>query len=176
MDLIQLLKENSDLSGWAQFAGSMIALLLTYWLATHPVRYRKRRLEASAKRLLQNGYETLESFHRTSGFIDVGALNIRAACLTMENVANEIDRFPIFELEDQGSRSLARHLVAVAGQLKLINLILEDRAATLGSNLMTNREKDELRLLLGNQAKLVADIIAGKPLQRPEGPVEFTSV
>lgn len=171
MGLVQFLKDNADLSGWAQFAGTMIALFLTYWMALHPLRHRKKQLENSAKRLLLNGYESFESFHRTSEHLHLQAINLRAAGLTMTEVASEIDRFPLFELEDQGSRSLARSLVAVSRLLRLSELFLQDMAQDLGASAMTEDEREDLRTFLAGQMQLVEDILSGAPLQRPDPPV-----
>ncbi len=88
----------------------------------------------------------------------------------MVTVANEIDRFPIFELSDQGPRSTARHLVAVGGQLKLINLVLEPIATDLDDRDGTSEDQEIIRELVGGRLELVAAIISGKDLKRPEWP------
>lgn len=166
-EIANWLRANEALSGWAQFAGAMIALFVTYRLASLPHRHRSKQLETSAKRLLLNGYEVLESFHRTSGFFLPQAINLRVAGLSMVEVASEIDRFPIFELSDQGPQSLARNLGAVGKLLKLTNLMLESEAQRLGTEVTTEEERDTLRTLIEGQMKLVKDILQGRPLQRP---------
>jgi hypothetical protein len=94
-------------------------------------------------------------------------VSIRVAGLSMLTVANEIDRFPIFELPDQGSRSVARHLVAVAGQLKLTDLILEKFATDLGEREGSADDQQNIRDFVGGQLKLVEAILEGKELKRP---------
>ncbi|MEI4507394.1 hypothetical protein WBQ88_16880 [Sphingopyxis sp. CCNWLW253] len=167
-DFANWLRSNESLSGWAQFLGAMIALIVTYRLASLPHRYRDRQLEASASRLLLNGYEALESFHRTSAHFLPRAINLRAAGLSMIEVASEIDRFPLFELRDQGPQSVARNLVAVAMLLKLTNLVLEDQAEMLGLESASEQDRDQIRGIVENQMNLVRDIIQGKPLKRPD--------
>lgn len=166
------LKANEDLSGWAQFAGTMIALVATYQLARLPYWQRNRQLNASGKRLLQNGYEALESFHRTSAFFLPQAINLRVAALSLVSVANEIDRFPLYELQNQGPRSVARNLVSVSVMLKMMHFYLEEQARLLGDETATEDERDNLREMVGSQVKLFADMLAGKPLKRPEPPFQ----
>lgn len=60
------LEVHESLAGWAQFFGAMLALLLTYFTAFAPHWQRRRQLNNAGTRLLQNGYEVLESYHRTS--------------------------------------------------------------------------------------------------------------
>lgn len=97
--MIQWLEAHDKLAGWAQFLGAMLALLLTYLTAFAPLWRRKRQLCRAATRLLSNGYEAIESYHRTSAHFLPFPLSIRVAAMTM--MAEEIDRFPIFELDDQ---------------------------------------------------------------------------
>jgi hypothetical protein len=169
-DLFEWLESHSGLSGWAQFLGAMAALLVTYFTAFAPQWRRHRQLNRAAARLLQNGYEVIESYHRTSQYFLPTAVSIRAAGLTMVSVAGEIDRFPIFELSDQGPRSTARNLVAVGGQLKLMNLVLESTAVRLGEEEGTVDDQSNIRTFVGDQLKLVEAILTGKELKRPEWP------
>jgi hypothetical protein len=169
-DAIVWLEAHEGLSGWAQFFGAMVALVVTYFTAFAPHWQRRQQLKRAAGRLLHNGYEVLESYHRTSEYFVPTAVSIRAAGLSMITVANEIDRFPIFELSDQGPRSTARHLVAVGGQLKLINLALEPIAVDLDGREGTVDDQEIIRTLVGGQLKLVEAILAGNELKRPEWP------
>lgn len=89
----------------------------------------------------------------------------------MMAVANEIDRFPIFELSDQGARSIARHLVAVGGQLKLTNLALESFAIELDGRDGTADDQETIRTFVGGQMKLVEAILTSKDIKRPEWPI-----
>jgi hypothetical protein len=90
----------------------------------------------------------------------------------MTSVASEIDRFPIFELTDQGPRSIARHLVAVGGLLKLVNLAIEPIATDLLDRDGTVEDQEIIRTLVYDQLKMVEAIITGKELKRPEWPIQ----
>ena len=115
-----------------------------------------------------NGYEVLESYHRTSAHFLPTAVSVRAAGMSMISVASEIDRFPIFELSDQGPRSLARHLVAVGGQLKLTNLALEPFALNLDGRKGTMEDQETIRKFIGDQMKFVEKILSGEEIKRSE--------
>ncbi|MCM5559307.1 hypothetical protein [Pleomorphomonas sp. JP5] len=167
-EIIAWLVAHESLSGWAQFFGAMLALIVTYITAFAPHWQRRRQMRQAAERLLLNGFEVLESYHRTSAYFLPTALSIRAAGLTMITVANEIDRFPIFELPGQGPRSMARSLVAVAGQLKLVSFALEPFAIQLDSRDGTAEDQETIRAFVGDQMKLVEAVIAGRELKRPE--------
>jgi hypothetical protein len=171
-NILAWLETHQGLSGWAQFAGAMLALVITYFTAFAPHWQRRRQLRNSAGRLLQNGYEVLESYHRTSANFMPTTISIRAAGLTMTSVASEIDRFPIFELTDQGPRSIARHLVAVGGLLKLVNLAIEPMATELLERDGTVEDQEIIRTLVYDQLKMVEAIITGKELKRPEWPIQ----
>jgi hypothetical protein len=108
------LEAHDKLSGWAQFLGAMLALVVTYFTAFSPIWRRKKQLRAAAKRLLEHGYEVIESYHRSIGFFVPEPLSLRAAAHTMRAIVEEMNRFPIYELDDQGSNSLARRIVAQA--------------------------------------------------------------
>lgn len=170
-NFIQLLKANEGLSGWAQFFGAMLALVLTYFTAFAPQWQRRRQLSRVAERLLLNGYEALESYHRTSANFLPNSISIRAAALSMVEVGNEIDRFPIFDLPDQGSRSAARKLTATAKLLKLVALGLEPFARELEHRDGTLEDQETIRALVGMQLKTVEAMIQGKELKRPEWPI-----
>ncbi|WP_133019755.1 hypothetical protein [Sphingomonas sp. PP-CE-1A-559] len=171
-NLITWLETHQALSGWAQFAGAIIALAITYFTAFAPHWQRRKQLKNAAGRLLQNSYEVIESYHRTSANFLPTALSVRAAGLSMISVASEIDRFPIFELRNQGPRSAARNLVASGSSLKLLNLFLESIAIDLVGREGTPEEREHIRALVFGQLKLIEDMITGKELQRPVWPVQ----
>ena len=170
-NLIEWLELHGDLAGWLQFAGAMWALLITYLTAFAPEWRRRRQLELAARRLLENGYEVIESYYRTSAHFLPTPISLRAAGLSMNLVASEIERFPIFELSDQGPRSIARHLVAVSGQLKLLDLVLAPIADELEARDATVEDQNMIRELVKGQLDLVEAILTGKELRRPEWPV-----
>lgn len=171
-NLIRWLEAHQALSGWAQFAGAIIALAITYFTAFAPHWQRRKQLKNAAGRLLQNSYEVIESYHRTSAKFLPTALSVRAAGLSMISVASEIDRFPIFELSDQGPRSAARNLVASGGALKLLNLFLESIALDLVGREGSPEERENIRALVFGQLKLIEAMITGNELKRPEWPLE----
>lgn len=164
------LEAHDKLSGWAQFAGAMLALGVTYLTAFIPIWNRKRQLRKAAARLLSHGYEVLESYHRTTpNFLPV-ALSLRGGALAVTGVIDEIARFPVYELDDQGSRSLARYLVAMNAQLLAVRLVFENMAATVEDREATEEERDMLIEFLGQQTEFVRKMLAGEELKRPVWP------
>ena len=169
-DLISWLEAHDKLAGWAQFIGAMLALGATYLTAFIPIWNRKRQLRKAAARLLSHGYEVLESYHRTTPNFFPVTLSLRGGALAVSGVIEEIARFPIYELEDQGSRSLARYLVAMNANLLAVRLVFENLAATVEGREATEEERDVLVEFLGQQMEFVRKMLAGEELQRPTWP------
>ncbi len=169
-DLIIFLEAHDKLAGWAQFVGAMLALVLTYVTAFAPAWRRKRQLREAGKRLLSHGGETLESYHRTSQHFLPFPLSVRAAAMTMKDTADQIDRFPIFELDEHGPRSLARLLVSSAMTLRSVVLFLEQVASELDSRQATVEDQENIREFVGDRLTFIVDLLAGKDLQRPTWP------
>jgi len=153
----------------------MLALALTYFTAFAPQWERRRQLKRVAGRLLLNGYEVMESYHRTSAYYLPTSKSLRAAALSMVEVGNEIDRFPVFDLPDQGVLSDARKLTATAKLLKLLALALEDDAMKYVDREGTAEEQEGLRHLVEMQMKVVAAMISGEEIKRPEWPITPSS-
>ncbi len=171
MDAIVLWLESHDkLAGWAQFCGAMLALGVTYFTAFAPIWRRKRQLKNSAARLLSHGYEAIESYHRTSANFLPFPLSLRQAALTMAVMAEEINRFPIYELDDQGSRSTARYLVTTSATLSALRLFLEAVAADIEGRDATAEDQAMIREFVGDHLKFVCDMLSGVELKRPEWP------
>lgn len=168
--LLTWLAEHDELSGWAQFAGTMVALGLTYFTAFAPTWRRKRQLRDAAKRLLLNGYEVIESYHRTSANFLPFPLSVRAAALSMTAVVDELARFPVLELDDQGRNSVARRLVAMGQTVRLTSLFLETFAADLSGQTATEEERDQLRTFLAEQLTVAGALVMGSELARPGWP------
>jgi hypothetical protein len=168
------LEAHDKLAGWAQFFGAVIALAVTYFTAFAPHWRRKRQLRDASERLLAHGYEVLESFHRTSAYFLPQAINLRAATLTIRSVINEMNKFPIYELDDQGNHSTARRLVATSATLEGTCLLLDDMSARLGSDQMTEGDRDFMRAWVGERLEAVAALLTGAPLKRPN-PSDFVS-
>lgn len=166
--LISWLESHDKLSGWAQSAGAMLALLLTYFTAFAPLWQRRKQLKRSALRLLSNGYETIESYHRTSANFLPFPTSLRVAAATMSSVAGEIDRFPIYELDDQGSRSVARHLVTTSMTLKGLVIFLEPFAVDLENRESTKDEQEIIRTFVGERLDFIRSMLSGDELKRPE--------
>lgn len=166
--LISWLETHDKLSGWAQFIGAMLALLLTYFTAFAPLWRRRKQLQRSAIRLLSNGYETIESYHRTSANFLPFPTSLRVAAATMSSVADEIDRFPIYELDDQGSRSVARHLVTTSMTLKGMVIFLEPFAVDLESRDATEEDQEAIRTFVGERLDFIHSMISGAELKRPD--------
>jgi hypothetical protein len=175
MNNIILWLENHDkLAGWAQFFGAIIALAVTYFTAFAPHWRRKRQLRRASERLLAHGFEALESFHRTSAYFLPQAINLNAAALMMRSVINEMNKFPIYELDDQGSNSTARRLVAVSVTLEGACLLLDDTSAHLGNDVMSEDERNFMRDWVGERLEAVRALLTGAPLKRPD-PSDFMS-
>ncbi|HEX8303109.1 hypothetical protein [Sphingomonas sp.] len=167
-DLVLWFEGHDKLAGWAQFFGAMLALVVTYFTAFMPIWHRKRQLRKAAVRLLQNGYEIFESYHRTTPKFLPVSLTLRGAAAVFGGVIDEISRFPVYELDDQGSRSAARHLVALNGQLVATRLIFESTAVEIEGRTATVEERDLLVEFLGDRLELVRAMLAGEELKRPE--------
>ncbi len=148
----------------------MLALGVTYLTAFIPIWNRKRQLRKAAARLLSHGYEFLESYHRTTPNFLPTALSLRGAVLAVSGVIDEIARFPVYELDDQGSRSLARYLVAINAQLLAVRLFFENMIATIDGREATEDERDALMEFLGQQLEFVRKMLAGEELKRPVWP------
>lgn len=168
--LARWLEAHDKFAGWAQFLGAIIALGVTYATAFVPIWRRKRQLEAAGKRLMSHGVEALESYHRTSANFMPVSMNLRGAALMMASVHDEITRFPIYELDDQGSRSTARLLSAISHILVGTRLMLETMATTIEGRIATEEERSIVRDFAGAQLKLVTDMLSGAELKRPEWP------
>lgn len=173
-DVIVWLETHDKLAGWAQLAGAMLALAVTYFTAFAPMWRRKRQLQDAGTRLLANGYEAIESYHRTSAYFMPFALSVRQAALTIGAVADEIGRFPVYELDGQGSMSLARRLTAMSAQCNVVRLFIENRAADFETREVTAEDKDIMRDFLAERVKFAEALITGAPMKRPE-PSDFVA-
>lgn len=173
--MIDWLEAHDKLAGWAQFAGAILALGVTYFTAFIPIWNRKRQLRKAADRLLLHGYEVLESYHRTTAKFLPTALSLRGGVLVITGVMDEIARFPVYELDDQGSRSRARHLVATTAQLLAVRLFFENLATQVGDEEATAEQRDELVYLIGDRLEAVRQMLAGEELKRPTWPAPGTS-
>ncbi|WP_394658071.1 hypothetical protein [uncultured Novosphingobium sp.] len=172
--MISWLEHHENLAGWAQFLGAIIALALTYFTAFAPHWKRKRQLNEASQRLMLHGYETLESFHRTSEYFLPSAINIKAAILSIKSIINEIDKFLIYELDDHGSLSTARRLVATSVVLGGTCLFLEDLMTDLHQNQMSEDDREMMRKWIEDQLSGIKAIIQGAPRARPL-PSDFIS-
>ncbi|MEG3093460.1 hypothetical protein [Sphingomonas sp. PB1R3] len=171
-DLITWFENHDKLAGWAQFFGAMLALIVTYLTAFAPIWRRKRQLKLSADRLLSHGYEAIESYHRTSAHFLPFPLSLRQAAMTMMVMSEEISRFPIYELDDQGSRSIARYLVTTSATLSALKLFLETYAADLDERTATEEDQEVIRPFVGERLRQITDMLTGVKLERPEWPVK----
>ena len=170
-DLMKLLEAHDKLAGWAQFAGAMLALVVTYLTVFLPIWRRKRELRSAGTRLLAHGYEAIESYYRTSANFAPFALSLRFASLTMETMVEEMARFPTYELEDQSNNSLARRLVAMGLTLRGLKLFFDNWANELGNRHATADEHEEIRTFVGERLTLALALIKGEKLERPVWPI-----
>lgn len=174
-DLIIWLESHDKLAGWAQFAGAVLALVVTYFTAFMPIWHRKRQLRKAAARLLSHGYEVLESYHRTTPKFLPTSITLRAAALAFGGIIDEMGRFPIYELDDQGSRSLARYLVAMNGTLVADRLIIESTANNIEGCEAKEEERKLLVEFLADRLEFARKMLAGEELNRPEWPISNSS-
>jgi hypothetical protein len=172
--VVTWLEAHDKLAGWAQFIGAIIALAVTYFTAFAPHWRRKRQLRHASERLLAHGYEALESFHRTSAYFLPQAINLKAATLAIRSVINEMNKFPIYELDDQGSYSIARRLVAVSSTLEGTCLLLDDMSGRLGDDQMSEDDRNFMREWIGERLAAVTALVTGATLKRPD-PSDFIS-
>jgi hypothetical protein len=98
------------------------------------------------------------------------ALTLRGASLSIQLISDEISRFPIYELDDQGSRSLARYLIVVSGNLAATRLMIDNMAAEIDGREATVEEQDMLVEFLRERLEFVRAMLAGEELKRPEWP------
>ncbi len=166
--LIGWLEAHDKLAGWAQFFGAFIALAVTYVTAFAPHWRRKRQLASASDRLVSHGYEALESARRTFGLFFPSSININAATIALRSIINELNKFPIYELDDQGANSKARRLVAISVTLEGTCLFLDKVAFDLGNEQMSVDDRDFVREWLADRLKTIQAMMAGKPLSRPE--------
>ncbi|WP_426043668.1 hypothetical protein [Caulobacter sp. DWR3-1-2] len=116
-----VLKNNGHLSGWAQFLGAMIALGVTYFTANLPIwaaqrqeRERAASLNAAAQRLLNSS--ALAVRRAAANLIAGGyaAENAMRTSSVLSGAVDALDRFPVHDLADQSSLSLAARLSEMA--------------------------------------------------------------
>lgn len=169
-EVIALLEAHDKLAGWAQFLGAMLALALTYLTAFAPVWRRKRYLKRAAKRLLAHGYEAIESYHRTSANFLPFPQSLRQAALSMSVVVDEMNRFPIYELDDHGNYSPARRIVAMTSLASALRLFLDTMATELDDRPATEEDKQNIRGLVATQLDVARGLVTGAPLERPVWP------
>lgn len=172
--VITWLEAHDKLAGWAQFSGAVIALAVTYFTAFAPHWRRKRQLRRASERLLSHSFEALESLHRTSAHFLPKAINLKAAVLMIRNIIDQMNRFPIYELDNHGSLSTARRLVAVSTTLEGTCLFLDEMSDRLGDEEMSEEDRDFLRQWIGQRLEAVAALLIGAPLKRPD-PSDFMS-
>jgi hypothetical protein len=168
-ELATWLEAHDKLAGWAQFFGAMLALVVTYFTAFAPGWRRKRQLQKTGARLVANGFEVIESYHRTSANFAPISLSVRAASLTMTSVVNDMSRFPIFELDDQGSNSLARRLGGL--MLSTLGLFLDHFAGSIEGREADEEERAGLKIMLDSQLAIAVGLATGAKLERPVWPI-----
>lgn len=123
-------------------------------------------------RLLANGYEVIESYSRTSKKFTPFSLSIRQASLTMSSVADEMSRFPIFELDDQGSNSIERRLVTMGMIIRVVKLFLDDLASALDHREFSAEDGANLEYILDLQLTNAKALLLGNVLKPAKWPAE----
>ena len=85
------------------------------------------------------------------------------------------NKFPIYELDSGLDQIRARRIVAVTFILDGICLMLDDVAGRLAGDQMSPEDRDFMREWVGDRLKIIADLLAGKVLERPQAP-DFVNV
>jgi hypothetical protein len=170
------LEAHEALSGWAQFFGAMLALLVTYFTAFAPTWRRRRQLRDEAMRLLGHGYEVIESFHRTSANFAPFPLSLRQASLSMTAAIEDLGRFPVYELDSNfGPMSLARRLMTMRMTVSVVRLFIDTLAEDLGERTATDEENQILREMIGERLAFAENLLMNRPMVRPEWPEQATT-
>lgn len=170
-NLITWLEAHDKLAGWAQFAGAVLALAVTYITAFAPGWRRKSQLHGTAQRLLSHGYEVIESYHRTSAHFAPFSQSLRQASLTMTAVADEISQFPVMELDNQvKAMSLARRLMTMGMLVKTVRLDLDTLADELEGRTVSPEEHVALREVIGERLALAHQLLTATEMKHPEWP------
>lgn len=165
------LAKHEGLAGWAQFGGTMLALIITYLTAFMPIWERRRRLQDEANRLLLNGYEVIESTHRSWSHFNPFKLSLQQASLSMTEVIDAIGQFPVFELKaNHGSLSSARRLTAMRMSLQSLRLFIDAMAEDLGERHATADETAALLMMFEQPLILARNLVTGTPMERPVWP------
>lgn len=89
----------------------------------------------------------------------------------MTSVVNDMSRFPIFELDNQGSNSLARRLGAMGLMLSTLGLFLDHFAASIEGREADEEERAGLKIMLDSQLAVAIGIATGAKLERPVWPI-----
>jgi len=167
-NLIIWLETHDQLAGWAQFAGAILALVVTYLTAFIPVWRRKKALKDEALRLLMHGYEVIESFHRTSINFPPFPASLRHAALPMTAVIEEMSRFPVFELDaNYGKMSFARRLMSMRMNVDSVRMFLTTSADELKDRAADEEEHQAIREFVGERLQQAHNLLMNIPMERP---------
>ncbi len=85
-------------------------------------------------------------------------------------MADEMNRFPIFELDDQGSRSIARRLVATRSTLNGVRVFLEKVATDIEGRETARADQDMIREFISQQMEVLHNVLSGAEIKRPKWP------
>ena len=171
VDLVSWLEAHEGLAGWAQFVGAIFALAATYVTAFAPGWRRQRQLRAAALRLMAHGYEFIESYDRTLRNFAPFSQSLRLASLSLAAAVAEMERFPVFEIDDQvGPRSISRQLLSMKFMLQATRLELDATATFIEGRTATGEEHEYLKTLIKERLAFAQDLISGKGLVRPIWP------
>ncbi len=171
--MIHWLETHENLSGWAQFAGAMVALVVTYCTAFAPAWRRNRQLSDAGNRLLANGYKVISSYQRALENFAPFPQSIQMASLTMSAVVEEICRYPIFEIDDSAaSMSVARRLATMKLVLGTTQLHLDELAREIQGRHATPEEHDTLKAIVEERLAFARALVLGTPMERPVWPSE----
>jgi hypothetical protein len=100
------------------------------------------------------------------------AMSLKGAVLSIRSIVSEINKFPIYDLEDQGVHSTARRLVTMSVTLEHTCLVLDDESTRLGDKQMSEEDRDFMRSELEKKLKMATALLTGATIKRPD-PSDF---
>lgn len=172
-DILNWLEAHDRLAGWAQVAGAVLALAATYITAFAPTWRRKQQLREAGKRLLAHGHEVVESYHRSLSHFAPFPESLELASLTFAAVIDEINRFPVFEIDEQvGPLSLPRRLMSMRMLLSVAKLHLDATAKDIEERTVTPAEYEALKAIIKERLDFAEALVANQPMTRPEWPAD----
>lgn len=169
--MITWLENHESLSGWAQFAGAIIALFVTYVSAFGPIWRRRRHLEEESQRLLMHGYEVIASYNRSLQNFSPSTLTLEQGAIPMTAVIDDMSRFPVYELVGNSrAMSIARRLMTMRMALDTSRHFLLASAGDLNGRTADNEEHETIKAFIEQRLEFAHKLLMNIPMQPVEWP------